>query len=458
MTNTQTVIISEYSLEGDLAIPIRAKAIVIFAHGAGSSRYSTRNQYIAKVLNESGFATLLVDLLTVAEKKIDDQGRHLRFDMNLLTNRFMIVTNWVQNEPETSNLKMGYFGASTGAAAAIIAASSYDNSARAIVSRGGRPDLVSNKLLSRLTCPILFIVGGNDSSVLGITADAIKKLSASKHKELVVIPRAGHLFEEQGKMEQVAQTTVEWFRSYLLDDGKKFDSAYTQKRSSIFSLKERFNIKLRFKDRTAAGAMLASILRKHRKDNNVIILGIPRGGVVVADAISRMLHADFDIIFPRKLRSPDNPESAIGAIMQDGSVYIDANRVKTLEISHEYLELEKSEQVKEIYRRKTLYRPSRKDYNITSRTVILVDDGAATGSTVIAAAKWIRKQKPRQLIIALPVAPKDVASSLKNEADHLEILRVPSNFETVAQFYNDYADVTDDLVIKTMQKYLNQQD
>lgn len=454
----QKIRISDGIIEGDLVIPHNAPAIVIFAHGSGSSRHSTRNQYVAWVLNDAGFATLLVDLLTLDEKKIDKKGRHLRFDIDLLSRRFIAVTNWVQNEPETRNLKIGYFGSSTGAAAALVAAASHAGVVRAIVSRGGRPDLAGHTLLSRVTSPILFVVGDNDSSILGVTADSVKQLSASKHKELVIIPGAGHLFEEEGKMEEVAQIAARWFKSYLLEDGTKFYSAYTQKRPKILSLKERLRIKLKFKDRTSAGEMLASVLRRYGKDNDVIVLGIPRGGVMVADAVAGALQSDFDIILPRKLRNPDNPESAIGAIMQDGSAYVDDNLIETLEISREYLEHEKSEQANEIHRRITLYRPYAKDYNINSKTAILVDDGAATGSTVIAAARWIRKLKPRRLIIALPVAPKNVASLLKDEADHVEILRAPSNFETVAQFYNNYADVADDLIVKTMQKYLNQQD
>jgi putative phosphoribosyl transferase len=207
---------------------------------------------------------------------------------------------------------------------------------------------------------------------------------------------------------------------------------------------------IKFKDRFAAGKILASVLSKYKNDREgVAVIGIARGGVVVGDAIAEKLHSDFDIVVPRKIRSPYNSEEAIGAIMHDGSVYLNTSTLKTQHnISDEYIEMEKSEQQKEIERRLDIYRPNPREYKIKDRIVILVDDGIATGATVIAAARWIRKHKPRQLIIAAPVAPKQVVKILKYEADQVEVLRNPSDFKTVDQFYQHFAAVFDNQIVE----------
>jgi putative phosphoribosyl transferase len=448
----QTITISEHALEGDLVIPPGARAIILFAHGSGSSRHSTRNQYVARVLNEAGFATLLVDLLTLQEKVIDQSTRHVRYDINLLAGRLMAVTRWILENPSTHYLHIGYFGSSTGATAALTASSKLNNTIKAIVSRGGRPDLIPSNILPSFVTPVLFIVGGNDASVLAVTVDVMKRLSVSR-KELVVISGAGHMFEEEGKMEEVAKVTAQWFEAYLLENGKKFESKHTQN-AKLLSLKQKFNIHLRFNDRAAAGSILASVLSKHtRPASELIVIGIPRGGVVVADVIAQKLHSKLDMVFPRKLRVPDNPENAAGAVMQDGSIYLDDEIIGKLQISPEYLEMEKKEQMANIHHRMSRYRPAPKEYALSSKTVILADDGAATGSTIIAAARWIRKVNPSRLIIALPVAPKQVVQKLKREADFVEALREPSKFGTVAQYYVDYRDIEDEQIIQIMKSY-----
>jgi putative phosphoribosyl transferase len=207
----RTVIISDDKLEGDLAIPQGAQAIILFAHGSGSSRHSTRNQYVAKVLNDAGFATLLVDLLTAQEKMIDEESKHLRFDIDLLARRLLAVTQWLLQEPETSNLRIGYFGSSTGAAAALIAVAKPNDVVKAIVCRGGRPDLADSRgMLEHVSAPTLLIVGGNDTPVIALNKASLKQLSNAEAKELTIIPGAGHLFEELGKMEEVAKIATEF--------------------------------------------------------------------------------------------------------------------------------------------------------------------------------------------------------------------------------------------------------
>jgi predicted phosphoribosyltransferase len=218
----------------------------------------------------------------------------------------------------------------------------------------------------------------------------------------------------------------------------------------LSSLWNRHTFQIKFKDRFAAGEILASLLGKYKNGRgNVTVLGIARGGIVVADATAEKLDADFDIIVSRKLRSPHNSESAIGAIMHDGSVYLDTLILETQhDISDEYIAMEKLEQKKEIERRLRVYRPNNREYKIKDRIVILVDDGITTGASVIAAARWIRKHKPKRLIIASPVAPKQVVKSLKNEADQIEVIRNPSNFKAVEQFYQHFDAISDDRIVQ----------
>jgi putative phosphoribosyl transferase len=205
-------------IEGSLTIPRDPKGIVIFAHGSGSSRYSPRNKYVAQVLNDSGIATLLVDLLTSEEEKIDNITREQRFDIKLLSRRLIAATDWLLRSTELSKLKVGYFGASTGAAAALVAAVERANLVYAVVSRGGRPDLATSDILVRIEAPTLLIVGENDKEVINLNEKALKQLTKiEKKKKLVTIPRATHLFEEPGALEEVAKHASGWFQCFFLE-------------------------------------------------------------------------------------------------------------------------------------------------------------------------------------------------------------------------------------------------
>ncbi len=201
--------VNSVSLEGSLIIPKDSKALVIFVHGSGSSRHSPRNNYVAKVLREARLATLLFDLLTEEEDVIYET----RFDIPFLTKRIKTVTKWLAERKSTKNLKMGYFGASTGAAAALVAAAELSSRIKAIVSRGGRPDLAMEHL-SKVKSPTLLIVGGNDLEVLDMNKSALEKLTSVK--KLEVVPNATHLFEEPGTLEEVAHLAAKWFKQYLI--------------------------------------------------------------------------------------------------------------------------------------------------------------------------------------------------------------------------------------------------
>jgi len=208
-SETEVIIYADQvNLRGLLEIPPKATGIVIFAHGSGSSRLSPRNNYVAGVLRKERMGTLLFDLLTAEEDLLYSN----RFDIDLLSRRLIAVTHWLQKQPEAVGLRSGYFGASTGSAAALKAAAGLGPTIKAIVSRGGRPDLAS-EILEEIYIPTLLIVGGNDAEVISLNQQACARLKGEK--ELVIVPGASHLFEEPGKLEEVAGLAAKWFTQYL---------------------------------------------------------------------------------------------------------------------------------------------------------------------------------------------------------------------------------------------------
>lgn len=206
------VTLDSVALEGALAIPDGATGIVLFAHGSGSSRHSPRNLYVAGALCQGGLATLLIDLLTAEEEREDDRTARLRFDINLLARRVVAATDWLLENPAAHHLRIGYFGASTGAAAALVAAAERPDEIGAVVSRGGRPDLAI-PVLDRVKAPTLLIVGGRDVPVIEMNRQAFTHLRAEKR--LDILPGATHLFEEPGALEQVAHLAREWLLTHL---------------------------------------------------------------------------------------------------------------------------------------------------------------------------------------------------------------------------------------------------
>ena len=201
-------------LEGTISIPDDPTGLVVFVHGSGSSRYSPRNQYVAQILQDRGLATLLFDLLTVSEETIDLRTRYLRFDVNLLASRTAGVLEWLDLQPFAYGLKRGLFGASTGAAAALIAAAELPEKVDAVVGRGGRPDLADGALANVQT-PTLLIVGGDDDEILDLNEQALAQMQPDMDKKLMIVPGASHLFEEPGTLEQAAELARDWFLANL---------------------------------------------------------------------------------------------------------------------------------------------------------------------------------------------------------------------------------------------------
>jgi dienelactone hydrolase len=204
------------TLEGELIVPTGAAGTVIFAHGSGSSRHSPRNQYVAGMIRQAGTGTLLMDLLTREEEHVDTMTRHLRFDIGLLANRLVDAVRFVSQIEEVRGLRIGFFGASTGAGAALVAAADLGRVVGAVVSRGGRPDLAGPSL-ARVTAPTLLIVGARDVPVIELNQQAYRQLRCKK--ELKIVPGATHLFEEPGTLEEVARLAAGWFKQYLSANG-----------------------------------------------------------------------------------------------------------------------------------------------------------------------------------------------------------------------------------------------
>ncbi len=210
--NTVQLALGKVTLAGSLYVPAGALGLVIFAHGSGSSRLSPRNVFVARELQKSSIGTLLFDLLTTAEETVDDRTAELRFNISFLARRLLEATEWLKARPEARNLKLGYFGASTGAGAALVAAAEKGGQISAVVSRGGRPDM-AEAFLAKVEAPTLLIVGGDDFQVIDLNKRALARLQSEK--KLVIIPGATHLFEQPGALEQVAQLASEWFGGHF---------------------------------------------------------------------------------------------------------------------------------------------------------------------------------------------------------------------------------------------------
>jgi len=422
-------------LEGTLTVPKGAKGIVLFAHGSGSSRLSPRNTYVAKALQKAGIGTLLFDLLT------DDEAadRENVFDIDFLGHRLVDATRWLRAQAKFAKYPIGYFGASTGAAAALVAAAR-DSSIRAVVSRGGRPDLAM-KCLDRVKAPTLLIVGGDDSPVIEMNQQAFERLRCQK--AMTIVPGATHLFEEPGTLEEVVRLARDWFAKYLTADA-------AEKEASRGCPNDDEDIV--FADRVEAGRKLAARLLKY-KDQQPVVLGVPRGGVPVAFEVARALNAPLDVIIVRKLGAPGEPELGVGAVV-DGDhpeTILNQELVSVLRVSHAYLEREISNQLKEIHRRNLLYRAGGVRVELKDRTVIVVDDGIATGGSIRAALRGIRRQMPKKVVLAVPVAPADTLAALRDEVDEVVCLSTPSMFFGIGEFYVDFHQLADSEVIRLLE-------
>jgi putative phosphoribosyl transferase len=429
MTQHVSIPSDSVRLEGDLIVPKDAVGVVLFAHGSGSSRLSPRNQFVAEALRDARIGTLLFDLLTESEAADRDNV----FDIDFLAHRLADATRWLRQRHEGRDRALGYFGASTGAAAALVAAAQ-DPALGAVVSRGGRPDLALRHL-SEVKAPTLLIVGGDDYGVIELNQQAYRALRCEK--SLRIVPGATHLFEEPGALEQVAELAIDWFKRHL---GAQEAIAPVCREPRVYTSREQ------------AGRMLAQRLSSYR-GTNVVVLGIPRGGLPVAREIADALAAPLDVIVVRKLGAPGQPELGIGAVV-DGDhprAIFNQDIIEHLGVEDEYINAEIARQLKEVQRREMAYRGGRPKVPLAGKTVIVVDDGIATGSSTRAALRGVRRQKPERLVLAVPVAPAESLEALRGDADEIVCLETPEDFFAVGQFYQDFHQVSDDEVKMILQ-------
>ena len=420
-SGTVRIPIGSLFLEGELSIPEDARGLVLFVHGSGSSRFSLRNQFVARVLRETGSATLLFDLFTKDEELLDERSGELRFNIEFLAKRLIEVTHWVLSQVPPHSLKLGFFGASTGGAASLVAAAVLEKQIAAVVSRGGRPDLAM-KALPYVQSPTLLIVGGNDDVVLELNKQAFKNLRCEK--DFVIITDATHLFEEPGTLEQVAKSAAGWFQEHWVHTDIT-----------------------KFRDRREGGVLLADKLTHYAKSSDTIVLGLPRGGVPVAYEVAKKLDLPLDVFVVRKLGLPSHPELAMGAIATGNVRVLNQEVVQYLAIPDTVLDAVTAKEKEELQRRELAYRGHNKAPKIKGKTVILVDDGVATGSSMQAAVRALRQQSPKRIIIAVPTASPCSCHELGKEADEVIALIKPIDFQAVGQYYEEFSQTTDQEVI-----------
>jgi putative phosphoribosyl transferase len=440
-----TIDAGEARLPAIVGMPASARGVVVFAHGSGSSRLSPRNAQVAAKLREAGLATVLLDLLTGAEA-VD---RRNVFDIQLLASRLQAAARWARAQPETRDLPVGLFGASTGAAAALVAAAD-DPEVAAVVSRGGRPDL-AGEALARVKAPTLLIVGERDEQVLELNRQAQRTLAGPS--KLEIIPGATHLFDEPGTLEQAARFATDWFAQRLGRNPAPQGSAQTPGSTSAGAPARGATPApiLGFRDRAEAGELLARALEVYR-GRDCVVLGLPRGGVEVGAVIARRLGATLDVLLVRKLPAPPQPELALGAVA-DGAKpvrVLDKRRIDALGLSDDDINRIADEQLEEIRRRERLYRGARPAADVRGRLAIVVDDGVATGSTAEAALRAVRAREPAELVFAAPVGAPEAIESLARHCDRVVCLLQPAGFWAVGVYYADFDQIDDTRVMELL--------
>ena len=419
MIPTEDVRIGREQLGGLLTVPDEARGLIIFAHGSGSSRHSPRNAHAARSFEQLGFATLLFDLLT--EHEAGD--RRNVFDIPLLAKRVVLAVDWALSQTRLKDLPIGLFGASTGGGAALVAAAASPY-VRAVVSRGGRPDL-AGEALPHVRAPSLLVVGGDDREVLALNEAAAERMTC-EHR-IAVIPNAGHLFEEPGTLDQVLAVSGAWFLKHL-------PMAET--------------VPLPLADREAAGRYLARAL-SGRKFNNPVIYALPRGGVPVALPVAEALKAPLDILMVRKIGVPSQPELAAASVVDGEQPEIVLNEyvMRATGLDAEQINALAKPELDEIERRRAIYLSGRAPIRVEGRTAILVDDGIATGTSMKAAIRAVRKRNPAEIILAVPVAPPDTLRELGDMVDDTVALAAPMHFGAVGRFYKDFHQLSDEEVV-----------
>lgn len=416
------------SLQATLQAPPSPRGVVVFAHGSGSSRFSPRNRQVAEGLHAAGLATVLLDLLTPEEEAEDRRTSQWRFNLPLLGQRLTGAVDGLHEEAiGMASVSVGLFGASTGAAAALITASERPETIRALVSRGGRPDLAFDAL-PRVRCPTLLIVGERDREVLALNARASKVLTAP-HR-LVIVSGASHLFEEPGALEAVTTLAKDWFCDHLISFPMPFHPPL-------------------WTSRQEAGAALAARLQACEwPKGKTVLLALPRGGVAVGAEVARRLGLPLATWSVRKVADPSWPELAIGAVAAGGVVVWrdggegGAQKRERMARQQGWLQEEESE----LARRQALFGdPDPKQLH--GSHLVVIDDGIATGMTVRAALLSLQRLQPASLTLAVPVVDREVAEELTPLVNRLETLALVDDLRAVGMWYGEFNQLSDGEVI-----------
>lgn len=421
-------------LAADLLRPPGAGAFpaVVFAHGWGSSRRSGRNRRIAEALREEGIAALLLDFTghgdsegRLDEVTLDDQIGDLHDSIDLLAGLGDLVP-------------VGVAGSSSGGAVAVAEAAD-DPRVAALVLRAPSAD-TDFGAARRISAPTLLVQGARDP-LLERNRRLVEAL-ACEHR-LLVVPGAGHLFEEPGTFDAVVSETVGWFRRWLANDGRASGGQRLARNLRI----EAGASAAHFADRAEAGRELARRLEAYR-GARTLVLGLPRGGVAVADPIARALGCELDVLVSRKLRAPSQPELAIGAVAEGDVVLWNEDIVSALGLTDPDRDWELRRTRRELAERVAAYRAAAPRAEIKDRTVILVDDGVATGATLKAALEALQREGPARVVIALPGGPKEMLEEIARIPGVHEVLAlaVPEVFWAVGQLYDSFAQVSDEEV------------
>jgi putative phosphoribosyl transferase len=421
------------SLQVTLQGPPSARGVVMFAHGSGSSRFSPRNRRVAEGLQSAGLATVLLDLLTPEEEAEDRRTAQWRFNIPLLGQRLTGAVDGLREEGiGMASVSLGLFGASTGAAAALITASERPESIRALVSRGGRTDLAF-QALPHVRCPTLLIVGELDREVLALNARAIRILPAT-HR-LAIVSGASHLFEEPGALEVVTSLAKDWFCEHLTPAPMAFQPPL-------------------WTSRQEAGAALAARLQHDDlPQGKTVLLALPRGGVAVGAEMARRLGLPLATWSVRKVADPSWPELAVGAVAAGGVVVWrvggegGAHRQERMARQQGWLEQEE----RELARRQVLFGDPPPE-QLRGRHLVVIDDGIATGMTVRAALLSLQRLQPASLTLAVPVVDREVAEELAPLVNRLEALALVDDLRAVGQWYQDFNQLSDGEVIALLKE------
>jgi putative phosphoribosyl transferase len=399
-----------------------SRPVVIFAHGLNSSKDSPRNLYIAEGLVEKGFCCFLPDFTGHGES----EGKISDVNIEQFVQDIDASLNYIDTRKEIDPMRIGICGSSMGGTAALVKGAT-DSRIRALALRSA-PAEGYLEYARRVGIPVM-IVQGDADPIMRESRILYEHLAGGK--KLVLIKGADHLYSKEEHLEEAREAIVQWFVEELSSEDP--DSGI-------------------FKDRRDAGLELASSLKDYKDREGVIVLALPRGGVVTGYEIASYLHCPLDVIIIRKLGFPGQPELAIGAVSETGAVFLNESIISSGDVSREYINSEISHKKAEIERRVNLYRKGEGIPDLKGKIVILVDDGVATGATIKAAISTLKVEGIAKLIAALPVAPPETAGKLRQMVDEFICLETPYYFMAVGSFYQEFSQVSDEEVVEILEK------